>query len=522
MSVPGSSKPSKSAKRAEPLPGQEYATQVPAVVNPSGKPRLPFSREEIDALSAPKVLISGGGIGGLTLALLLYKANVPFLVLERAKEIKSLGSAIGLGASIAPLFKQLGIYDEFVKRGKVCNQMHMYKEDLTPVHTMDMRCLQDVIDSKECIISRPDLYDILFNSIPRERIHLGKRVLSLTQNEDNVMVRCSDNSTYLAEILVGADGAYSAVRQHLYKDLKIKKKLPASDDVSLPFSCVCLVGQTTELDPEEFPHMNEETSQMNTILGISTMCTWLTFTTKQNTVCWMVIHFLDKDSAKRNDSFRNSEWGSEAAEELAREVRVFKVPGGKDGKVLTLGDYIDKTPSHLMSKVMLEEIVFSTWHGGRVVLLGDACHKMNPSGALGAVSAIHDAVTLANWMSTLRLAGPKEVDDIFKEYRAERYPVAKANFKTSQLFIRNMGKNMLASLVRGLMKRIPHWIWKRIVMQYITARPQASFLPLEEDRCTVKPLYQRSLHKTLPILKELAENPTILASETNASAPVSV
>lgn len=85
----------------------------------------------------------------------------------------------------------------------------------------------------------------------------------------------------------------------------------------------------------------------------------------------MVIHFLDKYSAKRNDSFRNSEWGPEAAEALAKEVRVFKVPGGKDGKVLTLGDYIDKTPSHLMSKVMLEEIVFSTWYDGRIVLLGD-------------------------------------------------------------------------------------------------------------------------------------------------------
>jgi hypothetical protein len=93
--------------------------------------------------------------------------------------------------------------------------------------------------------------------------------------------------------------------------------------------------------------------------------------TAQNTVCWMVIHFLDKESATRNDSFRNSEWGSEAAEALAREVRVFKVPGGKDGKVLTLGDYIDKTPKDLLAKVMLEEIVFDTWFGGRTVLLGD-------------------------------------------------------------------------------------------------------------------------------------------------------
>lgn len=84
-----------------------------------------------------------------------------------------------------------------------------------------------------------------------------------------------------------------------------------------------------------------------------------------------MIQFLDKESSKRSDSFRNSEWGAETAEALAREVHVFKVPGGKDGQVRTLGEYIDKTPHDLMAKVMLEEIVFDTGYGGRVVLLGD-------------------------------------------------------------------------------------------------------------------------------------------------------
>ena len=88
-------------------------------------------------------------------------------------------------------------------------------------------------------------------------------------------------------------------------------------------------------------------------------------------MCWGVVQFLDRKSSKLNDSFRNSEWGPEAAEALAKEVRDFKVPGGKDGKVLTLGDYIDKTPAGLMSKVMLEELVFDTWYGGRTVLIGD-------------------------------------------------------------------------------------------------------------------------------------------------------
>ncbi|KAG0325372.1 hypothetical protein BG000_001835 [Podila horticola] len=432
MSVP------KLPRQFEPLPGQEYATPVPPLhkfpVDQYGKVRTPSTDEELEAFSKPSVLISGGGIGGLTLALLLHKANIPFLVLERAREIKPLGSAMSLGGPIGPLFKQLGIWDEFVKRGKPYESFSLLKEDLEPAFSLNHPWLREAIGYHEYIISRPDLYDLLFKSIPGERILLGKRVLSSIQNRDSVLVQCSDNTSYHGDILVGADGAYSAVRQNLYKSLKQDKKLPSSDDVTLPFSCVCLVGQTVPLDPEEFPELKKDTAQVYNILG------WISCTTKQNTVCWMVIHFLDKESSKRNDSFRNSEWGPEASEALAREVRPFKVPGGKDGKVLTLGEYVDRTPRDLMSKVMLEEIVFDTWYGGRTVLLGDACHKMNPSGGAGAICAIHDAATLSNWISTLRVAGEKDIEKVFREYRAERYPVAKAAFESSQLFTRNMGK----------------------------------------------------------------------------------
>lgn len=90
----------------------------------------------------------------------------------------------------------------------------------------------------------------------------------------------------------------------------------------------------------------------------------------------MVIHFLDKESSKKNDSFRSSEWGPEAAEAMCKEVRDFKVPSGKKGTTMTMGDLIDKTPKNLISKVMLEEKVFDTWYGGRTVLLGDGKRRV--------------------------------------------------------------------------------------------------------------------------------------------------
>lgn len=88
----------------------------------------------------------------------------------------------------------------------------------------------------------------------------------------------------------------------------------------------------------------------------------------------MVTQFLTKETSKSNDSFRNSEWGPEAAEIMCKEVRHFKVPGGKDGQILTIGDLIDRTPKDLISKVMLEEKIFDTWYGGRTVLLGDGTY----------------------------------------------------------------------------------------------------------------------------------------------------
>ncbi|KAF9384136.1 hypothetical protein CPB97_005906 [Podila verticillata] len=449
-----------------------------------------------------RVIIAGAGIGGLTLAMLLHKANVPFVVLERAQEIKPLGSALLLGTGIGPLFRQLGIYDDFIKVGKHTTELKLFNDKLEPEFVIEGAWLEQLTHYRDYVVSRPDLHDFLWKQVPREHIHLGKKIISYDEDGRSVVARCADGTKYYGHILVGADGAYSAVRQHLFKILKGHNALPASDEAPLSYGCVCLVGQTEVLDAAEFPELNSQTSQFNSVLGTENMCTWLTFSTKKNSMCWMVIKFLDQDSSKDDEAFSTAEWGAEAVEAMCKEVRPFKVPGGKDGKGLTIGDYIDRTPKDSIGKVMLEEKVFEAWSGGRTVLLGDACHKMNPAGGVGGLVAMHDAVALANWISTIQTPAVSYLEKIFNEYRDERYPVAKEAFESSQLYTKFLGKSVLSVVVRAVMKRFPDWLWRRLKISMNRSRPQVSFLPLVEDKGSVELLYQPSLHKTLAIHKE--------------------
>ncbi|KAF9276731.1 hypothetical protein BGZ74_003550, partial [Mortierella antarctica] len=322
-------------------------------------------------MKKPKVLIVGAGIGGLTLGLLLKRGNIPFEIYELAKEVRSLGSGMLLGSSVITLFQQLGLYEEFQAIGKPFVQTNLVDEHLQPYHTLDFSLRAKYAGGDDYILSRPDLYEILLRQIPKENIHLGKRILSFEQNKDGVTIRCSDNATHHGDILVGSDGAHSAVRQHLFHVQKKKKLLPKSDDVPLPFSTVCLVGQTVPLDPEEYPLLKTPQSVFNAMLGQGSPYSWSVATSIKNAFLFNVVLHLDVNTAKANDSFRNSEWGPEAAESMCKDVRHLKVPGGKGGKDWTMGDIIDLTPKDLITKVMLEEKLFTTWYGGRTVLLGD-------------------------------------------------------------------------------------------------------------------------------------------------------
>ncbi|KAG0279758.1 hypothetical protein BGZ95_000290 [Linnemannia exigua] len=486
----------------------------------------------------PKVLIVGAGLGGLTLAAILQKSDIPYEIFERATEVKPLGSAMSLGAPTAPFFKQLGIYDEFVAFAKYYDSIQFYNEKRQVEYKMHFASFADETYSQKLfgadgyIVGRPMLYDLMIRQIPKERIHMGKKILSTKQGGNGVLIRCSDGSEYEGDILVGADGAYSSVRQNLYADLKKDDKLPASDTLPLPFSTVCLVGQTRPLSSSEFPDIAKEDCQFINTLGGDRPFSWSTLTTAQNTVCWSVIMYLDAESSKDNDAFRNSEWGPEAAATMCEQVKDFAVSSGGDQK-LTIGDLIKWTPKELISKVMLEEKVFKTWYGCRTVLIGDACHKFSPAGGAGAVNAMHDAVTLANYINALpHHPTADEITQAFTAYRDERIPWVQEAFDTSKIFKVMAAKTTVGKIVRFFAKYMPATVQQKSAVRMAINRPQVAFLPRAKDTGSVRPAPQPSLNAKGPVDSKISTTGTITgkdkqvedepAAATAAAAPAAV
>ncbi|KAG0073291.1 hypothetical protein BGZ90_011631 [Linnemannia elongata] len=313
----------------------------------------------------PTVIIVGAGLGGVMLGALLEKADIPYLIVERAMTVKPLGSALAVGSSMVPVFEQMGIDKEYLALGKRVRYSMFIKESQEKLLALDYSSAEEF-------------------QIPASKIHFGKRVDTILETNDKVEVHTTTGETFVGDILVGADGAYSSIRKGLYERLKEEGRLPESDREDLPFRCTCLVGQTEPLDLEVYSQLKDPRYPFYTTIGDDKRFIWSLFPTAENTIAWMLVEQLDAytsrsaEEERRTNNAENAEWGPIAAQSMMDKTRDFPIHFG-DGK-RTLGDMYDRTPKDLISKVSLEEKIFETWFGGRIVLLGDACHKLNPAG----------------------------------------------------------------------------------------------------------------------------------------------
>ncbi|KAF9150749.1 hypothetical protein BGX20_005601, partial [Mortierella sp. AD010] len=407
-------------------------------------------------------------------------ASIDYEILERATVLKPLGSATSLAPNLMPLFDQLGLLDELKGISLEGENLSIYRESpggesVELLSETDASSLKEISGYPSLIMPRPKLHALLLSHVPSHKIHLGKRVLSISQRSENgVLVRTSDGSTHVCDILVGCDGAYSGVRQSLYNLMKKEGRLPSSDGEDMKVCHMSILGTSNPIDSSIVPLSKDGLSRCGAVLGHKKPHSWRYFEVPGNRICWRIDVQLQSQSFVQSDAFRSSDWGSESNGSIQEDWRAFKFPLGLDDSYITIDDLINSTESDNVTKVMLEEKFYTTWHHGRTVLMGD-----------GAINAMLDAVILANSLYEIaKDATYPNIRSAFQEYYDERFPHAKADFESSR---------KMASLVSGqswtddikrkvIFNFMPSAIMNKILVKSLAYRPQASFLPKIEHR----------------------------------------
>lgn len=278
---------------------------------------------------------------------------------------------------------------------------------------------------------RPKLHQSLYESLPERetRVLGGKQVASIETTAEGVKVTCKDDSVYEGSMVVGADGANSAVRRELAKTL-------SDERLAEPFTTTYrgLYGVSTWVKGIEENTLYEMHSEKLTIQIIPS----------KDGMMFTVYQRLPVSS---KTSVRCSE---EEKEAFAAEVGDTYVAPGVQFKDI----WSEQTWSYASG---LEEGIADKWYSERVVLVGDTVHKMTPNVGLGLNSGWQSAVVLTNKLRALlaKNAEPstEALNQLFKDYQG----------------IRKKNASDMAS-VSGLYTRVVAWnnpVWK-FADQYVT------------------------------------------------------
>ncbi|KAF9923164.1 hypothetical protein BGZ67_010058 [Mortierella alpina] len=205
---------------------------------------------------------------------------------------------------------------------------------------------------------------------------------------------------------------------------------------------------------------------------------WMTGNTADNRIFWIVIEYLEQESSKADDSYRRSEWDQMTTESMCKLIYDYPITVRQGGSRMTMGQLLDKTPKHLISKVMLEE-------------------KVHIASGAKSTNAMQDAVVLSNWIAALPHLEDQDTEKIFEEYKKERYPVVMAAYYVGRTFSKVSGISFTSRIVRFLTKNVPKFLWLVVLKVMAQSRPQVWFLKVAEDRGTVPPIDQPSLRKNL-------------------------
>jgi 2-polyprenyl-6-methoxyphenol hydroxylase-like FAD-dependent oxidoreductase len=326
-----------------------------------------------------KILIIGGGIGGLSSAIALRNKGFEVHIIEKDPEWSVYGVGILQQNNVIRAMYELGVLDDYVDSGWGFDHVKIFAPNGMEVAQTPIPPLVDGYPAN-LGIARPALQKVLSDKAQAlgSQISLGITVRALVQHKDYVDVSFSDGSHAHYDLVIGADGIYSQTRTMIFPD------------APQPEFTGQAVWRYNLKRPENMDGLHVFNGRVG--VGLVPMSTHKIY---------MYITTAEPD----NPYFDRSELAALMRERLAMacsDLHHFSAQ-------ITENDDVVYRP---LEWLMLEH----DWHVGRVCLLGDAVHSTTPHLGQGAGLAIEDSIVLAD-----ELSKAEDPEQAFKRYRDRRF-----------------------------------------------------------------------------------------------------
>jgi salicylate hydroxylase len=314
-----------------------------------------------------KVIVVGGGIGGLTAALALLKSGQHVDVYEAAPAWADIGAGVTMAPNAMHGFAYLGLADAIVAAGVEPNRQTIRdgKSGEVLVTLERGNSTREKYGVPYAYIHRADLHTILVAEFARLGgvMHLNTAIVDVSQDASGATVTTADGSTAKADLVIGADGLKSVVRK-LYEPSK------AYFTGHIAFRAVAPVNDALR-DLAENPGIH---------IGAGRL----------------VVRYPMRQGALLNLVFfvRQPGWSEEGWAISAQKSELLGLFDGWCDDVQTM---IDQAPEPTLFKWAINaRTPLSTWSiGEHITLLGDSAHAMTPFLGQGAATAIEDGVVLS-------------------------------------------------------------------------------------------------------------------------------
>jgi 2-polyprenyl-6-methoxyphenol hydroxylase-like FAD-dependent oxidoreductase len=339
-----------------------------------------------------KVLIIGGGIGGLALSLFLRKAGIASTVYEAFPYKEGVGGGLNLAPNGMKVLAALGLAEKTLACGSVALEM-CFRNERGRVLARFRNGSVEKYGQPAVSLTRPALYEVLKGEMNAHglEIHHEKRLKTITQDATKVVAHLADGTCAEGDILIGADGIHSQTRSII---------LPNGPKPAY-IGIIAMGGLV--LGSAAPSMLRRDKQSLNFTYG------------PKGFFGYMGVH----------DG--NVMWWSNLPSEkelMPEELAALSLESIKEDMLAMYRGYHEPIPSLIANtlspvKINISDILsLPKWHEGRVLLIGDAAHAVSPNAGQGASMALEDAMVLAKLLRDS--CGDHE--HVFTQFETDRKP----------------------------------------------------------------------------------------------------